>query len=432
MKTFLTSLFFNNWQRKAVSLILAVIIWLVVNHSLTSTKTIANVPVRIINIPSGKTIEGMQSSGRLNKRLTLSLVGNTTLLDELNTNDLEIVIDASSKSDEWIATISKKNLVSLNPEIDLSKGISRVYHPSFIVRLTKLVTEKIPIIITQPIGEAPRGYEFLDIWPYKLQLTVSGPDEVIKRLSLKEQRLTFNLNDISKGQLDAIASSQNGEKNDIVSYFVPDQWKQINIPLLSDTPIEIDDLQAKSLRIDFIRCNLLSLESPVLVDTFYPLETSSILNPLSCKIKTNETVFETNGIFSIKTPLYAKGVDRLFTQIVKDMIQIMVIAVPSSKNLETSVQFINPRQLEDRYIEKLISDSSDEDLRMMKPSLREEYLRNRFRSYMNRFQLFTEDDKKFNLEAKLQDQSIEIGPLSKDAVPDNKNIDRNTTSSLSQ
>lgn len=432
MKTFLTSLFFNNWQRKAVSLILAVIIWLVVNHSLTSTKTIANVPVRIINIPSGKTIEGMQTSGRLNKRLTLSLVGNTTLLDELNTNDLEIVIDASNKSDEWIATISKKNLVSLNPEIDLSKGISRVYHPSFIVRLTKLVTEKIPIIITQPIGEAPRGYEFLDIWPYKLQLTVSGPDEVIKRLSLKEQRLTFNLNDISKGQLDAIASSQNGEKNDIVSYFVPDQWKQINIPLLSDTPIEIDDQQAKSLRIDFIRCNLLSLESPVLVDTFFSLETSAILNPLSCTIKTNETISETNGIYSIKTPLYAKGVDRLFIQIVKDMIQIMVIASPSSKSLETSVQFINPRQLEDRYIEKLISDSSDEDLRMMKPSLREEYLRNRFRSYMNRFQLFTEDDKKFSLEAKIQDQWIEITPLSRDVSPDNKNIDRTPTPSSSQ
>ena len=225
MKSFFTFLLLNNWQRKSISLILAVVIWMVVNHSLTTTKTITNVPIRVINIPSGKTIEGMHSSGRLNKKLTLSIVGNKTVLEEISSNDLEVVIDGAGKSDEWIATISKRNLISLNPEIDISKGISRVYHPNFIIRLTKLVTEKLPIVITQPIGEAPRGYELLDVFPYKVMLTVSGPEEVIRRLSLKEQKLTFNLNDISKAQLDAITSVQHADQNDVVSYFVPDQWK---------------------------------------------------------------------------------------------------------------------------------------------------------------------------------------------------------------
>lgn len=410
MKTLLTNLFLSNWQRKAVSFVLAIVIWLVVNHSLTSTKTIANVPVRVINIPAGKTIEGMQTSGRMNKRLTLSLVGNTTVLEEISSNDLEVVIDASNKSDEWIATISKKNLVSLNPEIDITKGISRVYHPSFIVRLTKLITEKIPIIITQPIGEAPRGYEFLDVWPYRLMLTVSGPEDVIKRLSLKEQRLTFNLSDISKGQLDAIALNHNEEQSDVVSYFVPDQWKQINIPLLSDSPIEIDDAQAKALRIDFVRCNLLPIESPIAVSTFYPMDFSASINPQTCQIQEGGLIAKKNGIYYINTPLYAKGVDRLFLQIVKDMIEVIVIAAPSSqkKFLDWSSLFINARQLENLYVERLISDSSDEDLRMMQPSLREEYLRNRFRSYMNRFQLFKSDDSKLRLEAKLENGSIFI------------------------
>jgi len=410
MKTLLTSFFLDNWQRKAVSLLLAIIIWLVVNHSLTSTKTIANVPVRIINVPSGKTVEGMQASGRMNKRLTLSLVGNTTLLEELNSNDLEVVIDASNKSDEWIATISKKNLVSLNPEIDITKGISRVYHPSFIVRLTKLVTEKISIGITQPIGEAPRGYQLLDVWPYTLSLTVSGPEEVIKRLALKEQRLTFNLNDISKGQLDAIASTQNNNRNDVVSYYVPDQWKQINIPLLSDAPIQIDDPQAKALRIDFVRCNLLSIDTPILLTTFFPPEFSATINPDTYKIEPNSLVQNRNGIYIITTPLYAKGVDRLFIEVVKDMIQVVVIAAPpmQRKLLDWSVQFVNPRLLEDKYVATLISDTSDEDLRMMNPNLREEYLRNRFRSYMNRFQLFTVDDTKFVLQARFENTMIQI------------------------
>lgn len=430
MKTLLTSLFLNNWQRKALSLLLAVIIWLVVNHSLTSTKTIANVPVRIINIPTGKTIEGMQASGRLNKRLTLSLIGNTTLLEELNSNDLEVVIDASNKSDEWIATISKKNLISLNPEIDISKGINRVYHPSFIIRLTKLVTEKIPIIITKPIGEAPRGYQFLDVWPYRLSLTVSGPEEVIKRLSLKEQRLTFNLNDISKGQLDAIAAGQNGEQNDVISYYVPDQWKQINIPLLSDAPIEIDDPQAKSLRIDFVRCNMLAIEAPIIVSPFFPSEYSATLNPDTYKLQANEFIQNRNGIFLLATPLYAKGVDRLFMQTVKEMTQVVVIAAPPSvrKYLDWCVQFVNPREAEDKYVATLISDTSDEDLRMMKPSLREEYLRNRFRSYMSRFQLFTADDVKFSLEAKLEGNTIQINQVTPDTANFKGEQNKTTTS----
>lgn len=410
MKTLLSDLFLNNWQRKAVSLVLAIIIWLVVNHSLTSTKTIANVPVRIINIPAGKTVEGMQANGRLNRRLTLSIVGNTNTLDELNSNDLEVVIDASNKTEQWIANINKKTLVSLNPEIDLSKGITRVYHPDLILRLTKLVTEKIPIVITKPIGEAPRGYQFIDVWPYKLYLTVSGPEDVIRRLKLKEQRMTFNLNDISKGQLDTIATSQTSDKNDVVSYFVPEQWKQINIPLLSDAPIEIDDPQGKALRIDFLRCSLVPLDSPILVNVFFPAEYSNTVNPLNYHVQPNNLVKEINGIYMISEPLFAKGVDRLFIQVVKDMIQLTVIAAPlnDKSQLDWNIQFVNTNLLEDRYVSTLISDVSDEDLRLMKPNLREEYLRNRFRSYMNRFQLFRANDTRFDFHVTMQDNAIVI------------------------
>ncbi len=408
MKTLLANLFVANWQRKTVSLILSIIIWLVVNHSLTSTKTLANIPVRVINIPQGKTVEGLQSNSKLNRKLSLTLVGNTNTLDELTSNDLEIIIDAANKPDEWIATISKKNLVSLNPEIDISKGISRVYHPSFILRMTKVVTEKIPIAITRPIGEPPRGYQFLDIWPYRLTLTVSGPEDVIKRLKLKEQKLTFNLNDISKAQLDALSSAS--DKSDVVSFFVPDPWKQINIPLLSDVPIEIDDPLAKTLRIDFARCNLLPLDSPIVVTSFFPPEYSRSLNPTTLQIATNSLISCENGIYMIKTPLYAKGVDALFLQIVKEMIQIVIIATPPSQRqfLPWSIQFVNPNQLEDKYVSALMSDTSDEDIRLMRPSLREEYLRNRFRSYMNHFQLFYPDDSRFDLTAKIQGHSIEI------------------------
>lgn len=410
MKTLISKLFIDNWPRKLVALILAVITWLVVNQTLTATRNISSIPVRIINIPPGKTIEGMQSNGRLAKKITITLVGNKTILDELTPYDLEVVLDAADKPDEWIATISKKNLVSLNPEIDISKGISRAYHANFVIRMMKLLSEQIPIIVTQPVGEAPRGYQYLDVWPYRLSLSVSGPEEVIKRLKLKEQRITFNLNDITKAQLDALANNANVSRSDVVSFYVPEQWKQINIPILSDTPIEIDDPRAKALRIDFVRCSLLAIQKPIPVVLFFPEKTLAALNPEMISIATGDVVKQSFGINFITMPLYANGVDRLFLETVENMLQVVVIVSSKSERslLDWSIEFINPRQLEDQYVSALMSDVSDDEVRLLQPAMRQEYLRNRFRSYMNRFQLFKNDDTKLDLAIFLRDNVVEV------------------------
>lgn len=417
MKTLLYKFFIEHWPRKLVAIILAVITWLVVNHTLTATRNISNVPVRIIHLPPGKTVEGLQPNGRLAKKLTLTVVGNKTLIDELTPADLEVLVDASDKPDEWIFTISKKNLVSLNPEIDISSGITRVYHPNFVIRMTKIVTEQIPIVITQPIGEAPRGYQFLDVWPYRLNLTVSGPEEVIKRLKLKEQRITFNLNDISKAQIDELALKSESSTG-VVSFFVPDQWKQINIPTLSDSPIEIDDPRAKSLRIDFIRCNLIPIDAPISVALFFPPENLQALNPANAQISSNELVEFVHGSSLISANLFANGVDNLFLQTVREMIQIMIVVSPRSDRnlLDWNVQFINQGKLEDQYVSTLMSDVSDVDLRLLQQGLREEYLRNRFRSYVNRFQLFKSDDSKLDLVIFLQDNKVQVEEASSPAL----------------
>ncbi len=409
MKTLFYKLFIQHWARKLISLLLAVIIWIVVNHSLTSTRNISNVPVKIIHLPEGKTVEGMQPNGRLAKKLTLTLVGNKTLIDELTASDLEVVVDATDKPDEWIVVVNKKNLLSLNPELDVNSGITRVYHPNFPIRMTKLVTDKIPLVITQPIGEPPRGYQLLSVWPHNLFLTVSGPEEVIKRLKGKEQRITFNLSDISKSQLDEI-SLKSETNSDVVSFFIPESWKQINIPALSDSPLELNDPQAKALRIDFIRRNLLPIGAPLPCSLFFPAETLKTLNPETITIRPNSLVHSTKGISLITYPLYVNGVDHLFLETVREMLEIVVIVSPPSerKLLDWSVQFINPRALEDAYVTPLMSDVSDQDILLIQPALREEYLRNRFRSYMQRFQLFNADDSKFDLSITLKDTQIDI------------------------
>lgn len=91
---------------------------------------------------------------------------------------------------------------------------------------------------------------------------------------------------------------------------------------------------------------------------------------------------------------------------------IEIVIIPSSKSdhklLDWSIQFVGPRQLEDRYVTTLMSDVSDRDIRVLQPALREEYLRNRFRSYMSRFQLFRSDDSKFDLTIFLRDHQVQV------------------------
>lgn len=412
MITWLKRIFIDNWPRKVVSLVLGMIIWVVVNHSLTSQKTFSEVPVKVINIPSGKTIEGLQPNGILQKRITLSLTGNSNLMGSLNSSDLEVIIDAEGKGSEWIADISKKNIISLNKDIDLSKGITKISNKDFIIKLTKFVTERIPILVTKPIGEAPAGYQFLDIWPYHLYITVSGPEPIVKDLKTKGLKLTFNLNDISKTELNSLQSTK---QKDEISFYVPASWKRINISAISNSPLEIDDPQAKALRIDFSMTDLIPINAPIPVSVFYPVKYSKTLNPETCKIETNDFIQNKNGIKMITQPLLAKGVSRLFLDIVKDMIQIVVIAAPKSERdtLFWNMQFVYPHELENLYVAKTLSESSENDMKGLHQQHQEEYLRNRFRGYMNRFRLYTPNDEKLYLKIELINNNIVITPQSK-------------------
>lgn len=411
MISLLKQIFVTNWQRKLISLILAMILWMVVNRSMTITKTVPNIPVRVLNLPPEKTIEGMQVNGLLNQRVALTLTGNKSVLDEVSSKDLEVSIDARDKPNEWIATIGKKNLVNLNSELDISKGISKVSSQEMIIKQSRLVSEKIPVLITHPIGEPPKGYQLLDVWPYQLTLNIKGPEETVKKLKNRGLKLAFNLGDISRSELDTLQASQKNPQGDEISFFVPNSWKKIAIPALSETPFELDDPQAKSLRINFSRQDLLPIGTSIPVTIFYPPKYSQTLNPDTYVLGTNAFIAKKNGIKTITSPLYAQGVSRLFLETVKDMIQVVIIASPKSErgNLLWSAQILYPQELENRYVAKILSKSSDEAQDVL-PHMREDYLRNRFRSYMNRFRLYTPKGEKLSLKIELEANTISVTP----------------------
>lgn len=401
--------FLHNWQRKLVALLTAIVIWLFVDHSINETQTVSNIPIRIINLPSEKTIQGLLPNGMLSRRITLTLTGSKNVVEQLEPGDLEVLLDASTTdNDDWIVNVSKKNLISLNPSIDLSQHISQIDHSEFVIKLSKLVTAKIPLLIGSPSGSAPQGYEYLDIWPQHLTQTISGPEEDIHKLKEKGLEISFDLNEISKDDLDAIKSNV---RNDEISFPVPKKWKQVLIPFRPNAPEEINDPEAQNLRIDFLRKEFIPLDKEIPVRVFYPLDDLDKLSPEVFSLSINDDIHTKNGVSIFTKPLFAAEVSRLFLDVVRNSIEIVIVASPKNKRkvLAWSLQFIQPRDLEDTYVAFSIANSStNKGIQGAIPKKKEELLRKRFRDYMQRMTLYLANNKKLHLKSTIENDQIRV------------------------
>ena len=401
MKHFLKKIFLLNWQRKIVAFILSMVIWIIVNNSMTSSKSFIDVPVKVINIPNGKVIEGMQEDSFLNKKISLTLTGNKNALEMLDSTDLEIVIDASNKQNEWIINITKRNLFSLNPNVNIHKDIKKIDHISFVLRLTKLVFEKIPIIVTTPLGDAPKGYQFLDIWPNQLYITVSGAENVINKLKERGLKLTFNLDNINKHDLKLLEKDKSQEE---ISFFIPTEWKKIRIPYISSEPLSIDDPAATNLRIDFIKNLYLNFGKDIPVSLFFPIDNLNKLNPGLSTIQINEFLTEKDGLFFINKDVYTKGISKSFLDIVKDMVEMKIAMLKDNEN-NWNIQFICPKILEKKYIQQA---NVKIDKKTIMPVLQEEYFKNQFKNYMDKFVLYNSSGEKLYFDIKIENNKIII------------------------
>ncbi|MEI8365177.1 MAG: hypothetical protein WCF65_02055 [Parachlamydiaceae bacterium] len=408
MESVTFNFFFHNWQRKLVALITAIVIWLFVNSSMNETVTIPNVTVRVINLPADKTIQGLLPNGILSRRMTLTLSGSKDVVSDLESGDLEVLLDASmADSDEWVVAVTKKDLVSLNPSIELTKSIRQVYHGEFVIWFSQLITVKIPVIIQTPTGVAPQGYEFLDIWPQHLLQTVSGAEEDVHWLMNEGLEMTFDLSDVTKAELDALKSST---RSDEVSFQIPSKWKKIEIPFRSNAIEDLNDPEASNLRIDFLRKDLIPFDKEIPVRIFYPLADLDKINPETYSLALSDEIQKKLGVTIFTKPLYVAEVSRLFLDIVRNSIEIVIVAVPKSqrKVLPWSVQFIQPRALEDIYVTYSIANSTTAKVKDAIPKEKEQLLRKRFRDYMQRMTLFLKTAKKLHIKSTIEDEQIKV------------------------
>ncbi len=401
------SLFFYQWQRKLLALTTALIIWLFVNHSITSTKTIGGVPVRVINLSSNKTIQGMQPNGFLAKRLVLTLTGTKDVIDQLEQGDIEVILDVANQKNESVLQITKKNLISLNPSINLSKHIHSVSHPELIIRMSPLLTEQIPIRVHIK-GVSPPGYEFLDVWPSVIMQTISGPQEQVLNLKKEGMELELDLNDITKEQLDA--SQIITPYNDEIGFKVPDAWKKITIPFQTRGPESLNDPEAKQMQIYFLRKQPIPIKNDIPIHVFYPLHYSNTINPDTFPLRAGPFVKFNHRIPTLSIPFFGMNVSQIFIEIVRENMEIQIVAAPKTQRerLEWSVGFIDEPHIEDTYVAFMLSNQKGDQQTLLKQQEKADHFKRRFQSYMQRFQLYQSPDQKLELESSLDKDQIRV------------------------
>ncbi|MCH1429676.1 MAG: hypothetical protein GWP59_01535 [Chlamydiales bacterium] len=413
MKAYLEELILNNWQRKIIALLSAICVWVLVNNSITITITLSNIPVKIYNLPQNKTVEGLLPDMTLNRRATLILTGAKSMMERLIPEDLEISIDASKIDNDIPLEFTKRNLVSLNPEIDLYRDLISVKHNDFSIELTNLITENIPVNVNIPKGDPPKGYQFVDIWPPLLVQTISGPERQVKALKKKGLEINFNLNEISKVELDNIYNT-NISPDDEISFDIPQEWKRVAIPFRSYTLEDLNDPKSKQLRITFLKQEHVALDRKIPIRIFFPYSTLPKINPKQLSIKSSDLISEENGIFFLNLNPYAKGVSRSFLNIVKDNLELTVKAAPKGleDSLSWSIEFIDSQEMENYYVHQSLELLQEKGGPMFSTNQKKVQLKNRFRQYIRKFELVKPDGKTLRLDIELTPDGLIVKDVS--------------------
>jgi len=176
----------------------------------------------------------------------------------------------------------------------------------------------------------------------------------------------------------------------------------------------MNDPKAKILHFDFLRKETLPINASLPVTLYYPLNTSKIFNPANTPLLISGPLQEQNGIAFLPYPLYVRNVSKLFLEVIKDYMEIVITpsSKPEGESLDWDLQVVNAGELENIYVAKLVDKhpdhAEDESGHSHK---RESHLRTRFQNYISHLNLYIEENKKLQLDSRLINGKIVVMPL---------------------
>jgi YbbR domain-containing protein len=170
----------KNWLLKAVSLVLAVILWAMVGGEDRVDKNVM-VPIEIINLPRNLVI-----SNQFKKEIEVSVSGPHSLILEMGARSVTRQIDLSAATP---GTMVIENAVN---QIPVPRGVTvqRVQPASIILSLDKLIQKQLPIT-PRTTGRVASGYYLRSLRTDPDLITITGPQTVLANI---EQLYTRAIN----------------------------------------------------------------------------------------------------------------------------------------------------------------------------------------------------------------------------------------------
>lgn len=403
----------DHWQLKLFALCGALIVWFTVNKSILAKTTVRNVPIKVINISEGRAVKDLLPSGYLAQGVDLTIYGVKNLIESVDASDIEIRIDISGYEDDLVLSLRKTDLYSLSTDIDVTKVIQNIDPTTIIIRQSQVVTADVPIGILPPKGFAPRGFQFLDIWPIQLSQKIKGPEDVVRKVESSGLTLQFNLSSITPSLLKRLGEA--GSSDDEISLKIPEGWKQVFTFPLRERYQSINDPKANLLSINFLIEKAIPFTQSIPIYVYYSSDKLAELNSKTLPLASSDYLSIREGYYYLSVPLFVKNVSQTFLNIVQDYLQFVVVAHTNidGVKLDWSLHFVNPKRLEERYIDVVMSQENKEytSLSLDQDEIlksRKLYLKNRFKDYMKRFELYLNEQQRAEFVFKINDSEIKL------------------------
>ena len=162
----------HNWHLKLISLILAVMLWMVVATE-TSSELGMEVPLEYRNIPAQ-----LEITGDTTNTVQVRLRGSSNVIRDISAKDVSTTIDLSKmRPGEKIVPLSPQNV-----QAPFGADVIRVNPSSVRFNLERTLTKTIPVVPTI-LGQASDGFEIASVAVNPSKIEVEGPESRVSTLA---------------------------------------------------------------------------------------------------------------------------------------------------------------------------------------------------------------------------------------------------------